>query len=90
MFGDPLFGILDRLIEPATLQDLSADDPTIDQEQEYGDPTAKGCLGPVVGTREIVLEMKACVSQSFFDQGLEVFVVAVTAIRGQQVDPLAR
>jgi len=90
LLGNPQLGRLDRFVKPTPLSGGPLDHSAIDEEQKDSNPTAQGSLGPVFGSRQVVFEMETGVTKSLFDEGLEMFVVAVTAIGSQQVDPLAR
>jgi hypothetical protein len=80
--------VFERHVHAAAVRCDAADHAAIDQEQEDGHAAGQGSPRPVGGTGKVIFEMQARVAQRLLDQGVDVLVVAVPAIVGQQLNPL--
>lgn len=90
LLGDPGFSGIHGFEHPPPLGARTPHHAAVNEEKQDGHATRQGRLGPVFGQRKVVLEVKACITESLFNEGLDVLVIAVMSIGGQALDPLAR
>jgi hypothetical protein len=80
---DPGLRVRQRREDTAAVPDGAVDDPLIGQEEQDARSADQRQFRPVFRMGEVILEMKADVARSFFNDGEQVLVVAMPPIEGE-------
>jgi hypothetical protein len=85
--GSPRFCVRKRFQDPPPAPERPLHHSLVNQKQEDGSLSPERNMGPVIGPREIVLEMDANVTDDLIEVRLDVLVISMQAIMSEAPRP---
>ena len=85
----PVLGVGGGAEDVAALPARPIDDALIDEVEQDGQATVQGDSRPVFGAAEIVFQMQADVAERLFVQRVQVLIVTMRVVVGQQARPVS-